>query len=580
MGTSNAAIAKLLRGVSAALSIKKRNIFEIRAYENVADVIEHLTAEVHDLWEEKRLGNIPGVGKNIQSYLDEYFRTGKVEHFKRLSEGIKPAVFEFLEIPGVGPKTALDLAELGIKGIEDLRGKVESEELLFKQKITPKLQEKLSLGLTELSGLGSRMLLPFASSQAVKILEYLKGSKDVVDADPLGSLRRMVSAIGDLDFAVASNNPQAVINHFVKMPGIKEIISHGEAKASIVLNSGIHVDILVGSPNTYGALLQHFTGSKHHNIHLREVAQANHLSLSEYGVKNTKSGKIVETKTEEEFYKLLGMQTPPPEIREDTGEIEAALAYKLPDLVTYNSIKGDLHLHSNFPLEPSHGPGVNPIEEIARKGKELGYKYVGISDHSPSFTNHSKEDVIRFIEKRTKYIQKLNKSKKSVRVLNALEIDILGDGSLSVPDEALQTLDYCIAGIHSGHRTSKELITKRMLNALESPYVDIISHPTGRLINERGSYEADWEVIFKFAAKNKKLLEINAFPNRLDLRDDLVRLALKHEVKFVINTDAHEISQMENMPYGVAVARRGWVTSTSIVNTWDWTKFAEWFNIS
>ena len=293
------------------------------------------------------------------------------------------------------------------------------------------------------------------------------------------------------------------------------------------------------------------------------------------------NGQLIETKTEEEFYKVLGMQVPPPELREDTGEIEASLNNKLPDLVEFKDIKGDLHLHSNFPIKsPSHGPGVDTIEAIVTRGKELGYEFIGISDHPLGLSTTTEQEKIDWVAKRSKVIQKIRKGTKSIRVLNGLEIDILGNGELSVPDEALQTLDYCIAGIHSGHRGSKEIITKRLLAALNNPHVDIISHPTNRLLNERSSSDADWEEVCKVAAKNNKIMEINSFPNRLDLRDDLVRMALEFGVKFIINTDAHQISQMDNMRFGVSVARRGWATKKDIVNTWDWKDFAKWFNIN
>jgi len=428
------------------------------------------------------------------------------------------------------------------------------------------------------------MLLPYAAVQADRILNYLKKSPDILQAHPLGSLRRMVATVGDLDFAVSSRNPKKVVEHFCKMPGIARILDQGEYKATVVLNSGIQADLLVGKPQSYGALLQHFTGSKPHNIKLRTLAQRKGFSLSEYGVRSDKrkatSDKLIQTETEEEFYKLLGMQVPPPEIRENSGEIEAALAGNLPQLVKSADIKGDLHLHSSYPFpSPAHGPGVNSIAEIIDKAIQLGYEFVGIADHPPGFTALSKEEIIQEIQKRTNSIQRLKKRTESIRVLNGLEIDILADGSLSVPDAALKTLDYCIAGIHSGHKGSKEKITKRLLKALESPYVDIISHPTNRLLNERESSDADWGAVFKAAAKNNKLLEINSYPNRLDLRDDLVRLALSFGVKFIINTDAHEISQMENMKFGVAVARRGWVGKKDIVNAWDWTSFAKWFKI-
>lgn len=591
MNPTNQQIAKLFREIAAAYTIKKLgNIFQIRAYEGVADAVEHSTSEIKDLWEEGKLDQVPGLGKSLQGYLEELFKSGKVKHFEAVKRGIPDIVFELLDIPGIGPKTAQQIEKLGVKSIEGLEKKLKSGELV-KKGFSGKIGEKILLGLSEIKQRTGRILLPYASAQAAKVVDYLKRSKDVIDAHPLGSLRRMAATIGDLDFSACSKNPERVIEYFTKLPGVSRVIGQGENKASVVLRSGLQLDLLVGEPNSYGALLQHFTGSKAHNIKLRTLAQQKGLSLSEYGVRKignkaqVTSNKLIETRTEEEFYKLLGMEVPAPELREDTGEIEAALRQAqgkpggLPNLVELKEIKGDLHTHSNFSIEkPSHGPGVNSIEEMVKKAIELGYQFIGISDHSPS-PSLSKEKVLAIIDKRTKFIQQINKSINSVRVLNGLEIDILGDGNLSVPDEALRTLDYCIAGIHSGHRGSKEQITKRLLKALENPYVDIISHPTNRLLNERDSSEADWETIFKYCGKFNKLLEINGYPNRMDLRDDLVRTALKYGVKFVINTDAHKAAQMDNMLFGVSVARRGWATKKDIVNTWDWTDFAKWFKI-
>ncbi len=570
MELSNQRLAKILRNVAAAYTIKKAgNFFQIRAYENVADSIEQSTAEVFDLWIEGKLDQIPGIGPSIKGYLEELFKTGKVKHFEQVQKDIPNVVFDLLDISGVGPKTAEKIADLGVKDLDDLKKKLKSGELVNKG-FSAKLAQNIMQGLRQLSQKDNRMLLPYAYAQSEKILGYLKKSLFVLKVDSLGSLRRMVATIGDLDFSASSKEPTKVVDYFIKMPGVARILDQGEFKASVVLNSGIRVDLLVGEPDSYGALLQHFTGSKIHNIKLRTYALKKGLSLSEY----------VRTKTEEEFYRLLGMDVPPPEIREDTGEIEAALEHKLPMLVSLKDIKGDLHLHSNFPIEkPSHGIGADSIEDIVKNAEKLGYQYVGISDHSPSF-NLSKDKIKVTIGKRTNSIQQIKLKTKSIRVLNGLEIDILGDGSLSVPDEILATLDYCIAGIHSGHRGEKDIITKRLISALNNPHVDIISHPTNRLLNERDSSEGDWEMIFSLAAKNHKIMEINAFPNRLDLRDDLVRMAKTYGVKFIINTDAHEISQMDNMRFGVSVARRGWATKEDIVNTWDWKKFSKWFKIT
>lgn len=579
MEFSNSKIAKLLRQVAAAYTLKKATIFQIRAYEAAADAIEHSTSEIKDLWDDNRLGEIPGVGEGIKAYLDELFKAGDVKHWEEMKNGIPEEVFEFLDIPGVGPKTALKLSELGARSISDLKHKLKSGELV-KKGFSEKIAQKLELSLESLSGLKTgRMLLPYAFAQAERVLEYLKKNPKIVEAEVLGSLRRMVATVGDLDFAVASRDPKGVIEYIISMPGISRVVEKGETQTTVFLSSGVHLDFIIVDPRAYGALLQHFTGSKHHNIHLREIAQKKGLSLSEFGVKDVGNGKTHHTPTESEFYGLLGMDAPPPEIREDTGEIEASLEHKLPNLVKLEDIKGDLHIHSSFPIEPSHDLGANSPEEIVKEAKMLGYSYLGLSEHQPSVANHTPEQMVRLITEKKKLIEHINSSQIEIRVLNLLEVDIMPDGSLSVPEEALKFLDFALAGVHSVHRMDKDKMTERILKALENPYVKVLTHPTGRLLNERESFEADWPKIFEFAAKNKKALEINAFPDRLDLTDSLVRKAKKYGVKFVINTDSHKLDQMENMRFGVAVARRGWAAKEDIVNTWGWKKFAEWFGL-
>lgn len=578
MKSSNQDVADLLRSVATSLTLSQANLFQIRAYENAADSIEHLTSEIKDLWEEGKLDQVPGVGKGLEEHLDELFKTGQVRHFETLLKKYPAVIYDLIKIPGIGPKTALELTKQGVKSLYDLKNGFKTGVLIQKG-FSEKIAQKLEMGVAEHEGREGRMLLPYAAAQAERILEMIKKIPGVKNADPLGSLRRQVATIGDLDFAASADNPKNVIEDFVKLSIVKDVVGRGDNQATVVLESGLHVDLLVGKKESYGALLQHFTGGKNHNIRLRTFALKKNLSLSEDGVKNTKTDKLIKTKTEAEFYKLLGMDTPSPEIREDNGEIEAALSHQLPDLVELKDIKGDFHLHSNFPIEPSHDAGTGSIEEIVEKAKVLDYKYVGISDHNPAITTHSEEEINKLIEKRTKFIQELTKRKKSIRVLNGLEIDILADGSLALPEQALKTLDYTVVGIHSGHRGSKESITRRILSALKNPYTKVLAHPTGRLLNERESFDADWEAVFKLAARNKKLLEINAFPNRLDLRDDLVRMALSFGCKFIIDTDSHQIPQMDNMRYGVAVARRGWATKESIANTWDWKKLAEWFKL-
>ncbi|MBI2020036.1 hypothetical protein HYS94_01310 [Candidatus Daviesbacteria bacterium] len=341
MEISNAKLAKILREVAAAYTLKKTgNIFQIRAYENAADSIEHATAEIQDLWEEGRLHEVPGLGEKIRGYLDELFTKGKVRHFEAVQKGIPKIVFDLLDVPGIGPKTASKVAELGVESIDDLKAQIKSGELI-KKGFSGKIAQNIMDGLREVSSRTGRILLPYAAAQAEKTINYLKKSKDVIDAHPLGSLRRMVATVGDLDFSASSNKAKSVVEYFCQMPGVVRVVDRGENKATVVLQSGLQLDLLVGRPDSYGALLQHFTGSKSHNIHLRTLAEKKSLSLSEYGVKQIKTGKIVPTKTEEDFYRLLDMDTPDPEIREDSGEIEAAIKHQLPKLVKLSDIKGD-----------------------------------------------------------------------------------------------------------------------------------------------------------------------------------------------------------------------------------------------
>lgn len=588
MELNNIDVARKLREIAAAHTIKGEGFFQIRAYENAADTIEHSTSEIKDLWEEGKLDEIPGVGESIGSHLDELFRTGKVKHWEEVKKGIPESFFQFLDIPGIGPKTALKLAQIGVRDITDLKSNLESG-LLARKGISPKMGEKLMRGLAQAgNSKGGRMMLPYAFTQAEKVLDYLKKCPGVEKVDVLGSLRRMVATVGDLDFAIASSNPQKVIECIISMPGVANVVGKGESKVTINNTSGLQLDFRIIEPSAYGAMLQYFTGSKAHNIHIRTIAERKGLSLSEYGVKRIKNselrirneGEVIKTKTEEEFYKLLGMEVPPPEIREDTGEIELALKHQLPKLVELKDIKGDLHLHDNFPIEPSHDLGLNSVLEIAEEAKKLKYEYIGISDHSPSVSNHSEEEIINLIKKHKENIEQYNSSTKSVRVLNLLEVDIQPNGSLSVPDSGLKLLDFAIASVHSVHSMPKNEMTKRILRALENPYVKVLGHPTNRLINRRGSSDADWEAIFKYAAKNKKALEINAYPDRLDLPDNLVRMAKNLGVRFVIDTDSHIADDMKMMRYGVSIARRGWLTSEEVVNSWGWTRFAKWFNIN
>jgi DNA polymerase (family 10) len=554
---TNQEIADLLSSVAAAYTIKGLNRFQAIAYENAASGVEHATSDLKDLWQEKKLGEIPGVGEHLEKYLNELFTEGKVKHFQEVMKGIPEAVFPLLKVPGVGPKTAVKLAEAEVDSIEDLKERIESGDLA-KKGFSEKILGNILRGIEEFSRRSKRLLLPIAAEIAATVQEYLEKHPAVERVEPLGSMRRKLATIGDIDFAVGTSKPEEVIAYFTKFPGTRSIVEAGEFSSTIHLKNGVNVDILVQPMAHFGSLLQHFTGSKHHNIHLRKYALENGFSLSEQGVKEVKSEKLIEIKDESKVYDLLKMQTPIPEIREDTGEIELAIKHALPHFIDYGEVVGDLHTHTSW------SDGLNTIPEMAGEAKRLGRDYLAITDHSyPS---------MKFRD-RIKAIEQYNDSKGGVRVIYGLEVNINADTTLQVPDDILKMHQWNTASIHTAFRQSREEITQRLVKALEHPYIDAISHPTGRLLLEREGIDADWEEVFKTCVKTGKVMEINSFPNRLDLPDNLVREAVKMGVKFVINTDAHQPIHLDLLDFGVAVARRGWVEKDMVMNSLPWSKF-------
>jgi len=580
---SNQEIASLLKGMAAAYQIKGNQQFRVKAYEEAAVSVEHATSTLKDLWDDGKLESLPGVGKAMAFHLDELFRTGKVKHFQKIMGQFPPAMFEFLQIPGVGAKTAYKLAKkLKITKAEtalnQLKKAAESGRIRKIEGFGEESERAILEGLGEVGKRGKggeRMVLPFAGRLAKEIIGYMKQCSAIERIDPLGSLRRRMTTVGDIDFGVATKKSAEAIKHFCQYPKTKEVVASGGNTARIMTKDKRQIDLKTQSPESYGALLQHYTGSKQHNIHLREIAQKKGWSLSEYGIKMEKKG-VKKYRTEAEFYQELGMEWIPPELREDVGEIEVAQGKQLPKLVELREIKGDLHIHSNYPIEPSHDLGMASIKEIVEKAKKMGYEYIGLSEHNPSVSQHSEKQIINLLKKKKEVIEQFNSSNKklvqSVRLLNGLEIDIKPDGDLAVPEKGLEHLDFAIASIHSSFRQSRDEATKRVLRALRHPKACILGHPTGRLLNRREGMEFDWEEIFAFCQKKNKILEISAWPTRLDLPDYLVREAVKRGVKMVIDSDAHALEEMEMMEYGVSVARRGWAEKEDIINTLPYDK--------
>ena len=531
------------------------NPYHIRAYRNAARLIRDLSEDIEVLAREGKLIKLPGIGQRLQAKILEFLRTGKIEEFEKLKASVPDTIFTLLDIPGVGPKTVKLLYDrLGIRSLEDLKRAIERGDLLKLPGFGPKKVEKIRKGIELFEKASGRILLGIAVFIADGIINQLKEHSAVERISVAGSTRRMKETVGDIDILATGKNLE-IIDAFVNLPNVKEVLWKGTKKATVIVEEGEQVDLRVIEPDSYGSALQYFTGSKSHNIHLRTICIKQGYKLNEYGL--FKGDVKIAGRTEEEIYEALGMDTPPPEIREDTGEIEAALEHRLPELIDYGDIKGDLHIHSNW------SDGASTIEEIALKAIEMGYKYIAITDHSKSLrvaNGLSEEDLL----KRNEEIDRLNKKfQGKIKILKGTEVDILPDGSLDYNDEILSQLDFVVAAIHSRFTQDN---TKRILKAMENPYVNAIAHPTGRVIGQRESYPVDIEAVIKKAAETGTALEINAYYNRLDLKDVHCRLAVKYGAKLVISTDSHHVDHMWMIKLGVGTARRGWVEKKDVIN--------------
>jgi len=573
---TNTQIAELLRAIAASYELidEKRNKFKIIAYQRAADAVEHATSELKDLWDEGKLKDIPGIGESIASHLDELFKEGTSRHFKEVMKGLPPVIFAIMEVPGIGAKTAFKLTKsLGIKNLSELNKAAKEGKIAKIEGFGEQSQAEIIKSIKEVKGRTKRLLLPYATSRAYEIIDWMLKSNEIIRADSLGSLRREASTVGDIDIAVASDKPEKVLNHFSAYPNKIRTLEKGVRTASILIPGDIQVDLMVQTPASYGSLLQHFTGSKHHNIALRDFALKKNLSLSEYGIRTKSTTGLKKFSDEAGFYQYLGLDFIPPELREDCGEIEAAQNHNLPKLVELKEVKADLQIHSNFDIETSHDIGESTMEEIVKKADQLGYEYIAFTEHNPSRSKHKDQEIINILRKKRNIIDVINYSlsKKGFSrlkyVFNSLEIDILPTGELAVPESALAYLDFALISIHSSFDLSRDEMTKRVITAFKNKKVKIFAHPTARKLNEREGVEINWPLIFEFCRDNRKYLEINADPTRLDLPDFLVREGVKSGVKYSLGTDAHHQDGLNNMIFGVSVARRGWATRQDILNT-------------
>ncbi len=536
--------------------------FRPLAYKKAASSLENLEEDIEVIYKRggtKELEKIPGIGEHIALRIEEYLKKGKIGYLQELRKKIPVDIENLTMIEGMGPKTVKTLyQELNIKNLKDL------EKAAKEHKIAPlfgfgeKTEQNILEGIEFLKKTEGRSLLGRILPKANEIYEEIKKLPEVETISTAGSLRRMKETIGDVDLLVSANNPKKIMDYFVSMKGVIKVWGKGETKASIKTADGFNVDIRVVLPESYGSALQHFTGSKEHNIALRKIAMERGLKVNEYGV--FKGEKRIAGKTEEEVYKTLKMDWIPPEMREDQGEIELAMKGRLPQIVGYNDIKGDLHCHSAWT------GGENTIEEMAKRAIELGYLYIGIADHTKFLRIENGLDEKQLMEQR-KEIDELNNKIKGIKILQGCEANILDDGSIDIDDKVLAKLDFVIAGIHSGFKMNEKRITQRIIKAMENPHVDIISHPTGRILKRRAEYSVNIEEMIKAAKRTKTILEINSYPERLDLNDVNVYRAKREGVKMIINTDAHHREHMKSIHFGIAQARRGWAEKDDIINT-------------
>jgi len=546
--------------------------FKPYAYQKAAMTLEAMKEDVEDVYKQggvKALRALPGVGDAIAKKIEEYLTTGGLRYYEEFKEKMPIDLDEIIRVEGMGPRRAKILFEkLGVKNLKELEEAARGRRIAPLSGFGEKTENNILEAIEFLKRSKGRFLLGGLLPVAEKVLEELRGVKGVECADMAGSLRRMKETIGDVDFLVISRDPERVMDVFVSMPGVEKIWGKGKTKSSVRMTEGFDMDIRVIAPESYGAALQYFTGSKEHNIALRKIAIDRGFKLSEYGL--FRGSKNIAARTEEEIYRRLGLQWIPPEMREDRGEIGLAEGGKLPDLVSEEDIRGDLHVHSDW------DGGSNSIEKIAETARERGYQYVGISDHT-KFLKIERGLDEKKIRERNREIDRMNEKGKKARfrfrILKGCEANIMNDGSIDISDDVLAELDFVIAGIHSQFKMTRAEMTERITRALRNPHVDILSHPTGRILKRRDEYEADFDRLLKVAREEGKSLEINAYPERLDLNDTNIMKAAKAGVRMVVNTDAHHVDQLAMMRYGVAQARRGWAEKKDIINTWPVEEF-------
>ncbi len=571
---NNRQLADTFTLIANLCEIKGEVIYVILAYRKASENLMTLGREAGEYWKEGKLREIPGVGKAIAEKIDELLTTGKLEFLEKLKEEVPASLADWLQVPGLGPKKiALIWKTLNITALSELETAAKDGKLSGLPGMGAKSEAAILEGIASLARRSGRIPLGRAYPLAQEIIKTLKKVKGVVEAESAGSLRRMRSTVGDLDILVASKDSSAVMEAFINLPGVSRVLGKGETKSSIEFTDGVRAQVWVHAPEKFGTALQYATGSKDHNVQLRQIALSKGLSLSEHsftkGNPSAGSGEIL-CATEKEVYETLGLPWIPPELREDHGEVAAAKAGTLPKLIELKDIKADLQTHSTW------SDGKLSMLEMAQAAAKRGMKVIAFTDHSASLgvTGGLKMEDHK---KQAAEIKKIQKQLgDSILVLHASEVEIKADGTLDYPDEFLATLDLVLASMHTSLRQPRDKVTQRVINAIRNPHVDIIGHPTGRLIPDREGADLDMEAILKAASETGVALEINAHPSRLDLDDMYARRAKELGIPISINTDSHSEEDFDNLFYGVATARRAWLTKEDVINTWSTKKLLGW----
>jgi DNA polymerase (family 10) len=570
----NKAIANIFYETADLMKVASADPFRIRSYERAAEALEGWPQQVSTM-AEKEVLEIPGIGKGMAANIRQLITTGKLDMHQEMLQKFRPSMLELLKISGLGPKTiALIWDAFQICDVEGVAKLASEGKLRTLPRLSEKSEQKILKSIANYRQLTGRFLLNTADEIATKMTDFLAGLPGVEKVTPAGSLRRGRETVGDLDLLVTGkccdteSHRNAVIDRIVSFPGILDVLAKGENKVSIKLRSGMQVDVRLLSPDSFGAAMQYFTGSKNHNVQLRQRAIKQGYTLNEYGLVRVEDNKRVAGKTEEEIYKTLGLKFIPPELREDCGEIQAAAEDKLPNLITQADIQGDVHMHT---VETD---GKCTIEEMALAARERGYKYMAITDHSKNLAFANGLDDKR-AEAHIKKIRAASKAIDGITIFAGIEVDILADGELDLSDSVLEQMDIVIASVHSHFNQEPAQMTDRLLRVIENPNTSLMGHPTGRMLLRRDGFTYDYDKVFAAAAKVGVAMEQNAYPDRLDLRDQHLRMAKAKGVKFIINTDAHHTSHMEKIRYGVLQLRRAWLTKQDVLNTLPTAEFAK-----